>query len=104
MFERGGSCRGDGGGAAPIAGDVDVDRCPMADGGEGTVEALVMATGGRFVFRRVTGPIPDMKVEARFGVLGDGQTAVIEMAAASGLAMLEARRTRSDAHDDVRNG
>ena len=69
-------------------GDVEVDRCPMADGGEGTVEALVMATGGRFVFRRVTGPIPDMKVEARFGVLGDGQTAVIEMAAASGLALL----------------
>ena len=70
-------------------GDVDVDRCPMADGGEGIVKALVVATGGRFVSRRVTGPIPDMKVEARFGVLGDGQTAVIEMAAASGLALLK---------------
>jgi glycerate 2-kinase len=70
-------------------GDVDIDHCPMADGGEGTVEALVMATGGRFISRRVTGPIPDMKVEARFGVLGDGKTAVIEMAAASGLALLK---------------
>src|SRR5208337_3251725 len=67
-------------------GDLEIDRCPMADGGEGTVEALVIATGGRFVSRRVTGPIPEMKVEARFGILGDGQTAVIEMAAASGLA------------------
>jgi glycerate kinase len=73
------------------SGDAVVDRCPMADGGEGIVEAMVVATGGRFVSRRVTGPIPDMKVEARFGVLGDGQTAVIEMAAASGLALLEPR-------------
>jgi len=69
-------------------GDVEIDRCPMADGGEGTVSALVTATGGRFVSRRVTGPLADMKVEAIFGILGDGQTAVIEMAAASGLALL----------------
>ena len=65
-----------------------IDVCPMADGGEGTVEAVVAATGGRFVTRRVTGPLPEMKVEARFGLLGDGKTAVIEMAAASGLALL----------------
>jgi glycerate kinase len=69
--------------------DIEIDRCPLADGGEGTVDALVIATGGRFVSRRVTGPIPDMKVEARFGILGDGQTAVIEMSAASGLALLK---------------
>jgi glycerate 2-kinase len=71
--------------AAP---EAEIDRCPMADGGEGTVEALVGATGGLFVVRRVTGPLPEMKVDARFGILGDGGTAVIEMSAASGLALL----------------
>jgi glycerate kinase len=68
--------------------DAIVDECPIADGGEGTVEALVTATGGRFETRRVVGPLPDMKVDATFGILGDGKTAVIEMAAASGLALL----------------
>src|SRR5436189_1685131 len=67
---------------------VELDLCPMADGGEGTVAALVAATGGRIETRRVTGPLPEMKVEAAFGVLGDGATAVVEMAAASGLALL----------------
>ena len=45
-----------------------------------------------------------MKVEARFGVLGDGQTAVIEMAAASGLALLKPQDRDPMAHDDVRHG
>src|ERR1700689_2823168 len=69
--------------AAP---DAQIDICPMADGGEGTVEALVAATGGKFVVRRVTGPLPEMKVDARFGILGDGTTAGIERSAPSGLA------------------
>ena len=69
--------------------DADLDLCPVADGGEGTVAALVAATGGRLESRRVTGPLPEMKVDAVFGVLGDGTTAVIEMAAASGLALLK---------------
>jgi glycerate kinase len=69
--------------------DALIDLCPMADGGEGTVAALVAATGGRFETRRVTGPLPEMKVDATFGILGDGQTAVIEMAAASGLPLLK---------------
>src|SRR5687767_9957927 len=64
---------------------ADVTAIPMADGGEGTVAALVAATGGRLITRRVTGPLPDMRVDAAFGLLGDGQTAVIEMAGASGL-------------------
>jgi glycerate 2-kinase len=68
--------------------NAEIDLCPMADGGEGTVAALVAATGGRIIHRRVTGPLPDMKVDAVFGILGDNQTAVIEMAAASGLALL----------------
>src|SRR5437868_6575947 len=54
--------------------DVDpsaiIDRCPIADGGEGTVDALVAATGGRIETRRVIGPLPDMRVDASFGILG----------------------------------
>ena len=71
---------------------IAIDACPMADGGEGTVDALVTATGGRTVTRRVTGPLPGMKVDAPIGLLGDGQTAVIEMAAASGLHLLRAEQ------------
>ncbi|PPU76591.1 glycerate kinase [Xanthomonas cucurbitae] len=62
---------------------------PMADGGEGTVEALVAATGGRVVERIVSGPL-GTPVLAFFGVTGDGRTAVIEMAAAAGLALVPA--------------
>jgi glycerate kinase len=70
---------------------IEIEQIPMADGGEGTVDALVTATGGRVVTRRVTGPLPGMKVDATFGFLGGGQTssAVIEMSAASGLHLLQ---------------
>ena len=61
----------------------------MADGGEGTVEALVAATGGSYREAWVTGPLGE-KRQARYGLLGDGKTAVIEMAAASGLALVPA--------------
>lgn len=60
---------------------------PMADGGEGTVQALVDATGGCLVAATVTGPL-GAPVEATFGILGDGMTAVIEMASASGLPLV----------------
>jgi len=68
---------------------VTIDEIPMADGGEGTVEALVAATGGKIITRNVTGPLPRMKVDAPIGILGDGFTAVLEMASASGLWLLE---------------
>ena len=68
--------------------NLALDLAPVADGGEGTVDALVSATGGRLETRTVTGPLPDMRVDATFGILGDGKTAVIEMSAASGLALL----------------
>lgn len=61
---------------------------PMADGGEGTVESMVAATGGQRVPLRVSGPL-GQPVEAFYGWLGDGETAVIEMAAASGLHLVE---------------
>ena len=68
---------------------IQVDLCPMADGGEGTVAAMVAAGSGRIVTRRITGPLPEMKVDAAFGLLDGGQTAVIEMSAASGIALLK---------------
>lgn len=68
--------------------DATIDLCPIADGGDGTVAAMVAATRGRWITRRVTGPLPEMKVDARFAMLADNLTAVIEMAAASGLALL----------------
>ncbi len=74
-------------GLAMIFPDAAYDLAPMADGGEGTVDAMVHATGGRFVKCPVGGPM-GRPVEARFGILGDQQTAVIEMAAASGLPLV----------------
>jgi len=62
------------------------DLCPVADGGEGTVDALVAATGGTYQQVEVRGPLGD-PLMARYGLLPDG-TAVIEMAAASGLALV----------------
>lgn len=66
-------------------------KVPMADGGEGTVQALLDARGGKFVYRKVCGPCGS-PVRARYGVLGDGQTAVIEMAEASGLPLVEGKK------------
>lgn len=71
--------------------DDDVRRVPVADGGEGTVEALVGAWRGRFVDAKVTDPL-GQEVIARFGVSADGTTAVIETAAASGLVLVPRRR------------
>lgn len=63
---------------------AEVVSIPLADGGEGTVEALVAATGGKCMGVTVTGPLGE-SVEAQYGILGDAETAVIEMAQASGL-------------------
>ncbi|MFO7947700.1 MAG: glycerate kinase [Armatimonadota bacterium] len=67
--------------------DCDIVQVPMADGGEGTVQSLVDATGGEFIEKTVTGPLGE-PTEARYGIMGDGDTAVIEMAAASGLPLV----------------
>lgn len=67
--------------------DPQIITLPLADGGEGTVEALVQATDGRFIRTEVTGPLTE-KVDAVYGILGDGKTAVIEVAAACGLPLV----------------
>lgn len=63
-------------------------KVPMADGGEGTVQSLVDATDGKIIKQTVTGPA-GTPVEAFYGITGDGNTAIIEMAAASGLHLIK---------------
>ena len=67
--------------------NANIKKIPMADGGEGTVESLVFNTGGKILYQDVTGPLGN-KVTAAFGILGDGSTAVVEMANASGLPLV----------------
>jgi len=67
--------------------EAETDKIPMADGGEGTVQALVDATDGQMIVQQVCDPLGN-HIQANFGVLGDGTTAVIEMAAASGLPLV----------------
>lgn len=60
---------------------------PVADGGDGTAEAFVAATAGKRIQKTVTGPL-GAPVKACYGILGDGRTAIVEMAEASGLALV----------------
>lgn len=61
---------------------------PMADGGEGTVEVIIATLGGNIIRKEVAGPLMD-PVEASYGILPGGETAIIEMSAASGLELLK---------------
>jgi len=61
---------------------------PMADGGEGTAQAMIKAANGRWVPQTVMGPLPEMHVEAGFAWFDEDKTALVEMASASGLELL----------------
>lgn len=78
-------------GVAVVAPDAEMVLAPVADGGDGTLNALVDATGGEVFTSTITGPL-GQPLEARWGVMGDGSTAVVEMALASGLALVPQRR------------
>jgi glycerate kinase len=67
--------------------DLEIIKVPIADGGEGTVDSLVIAAGGECRYVEVTGPLKDKRVKAKYGVI-DNKTAVIELAQASGLTLL----------------
>lgn len=71
--------------------DAQYVSVPVADGGEGTVEAMIAATQGAERHAWVTGPLGE-KVNASWGISGDGKTAFIEMAAASGLELVPAEK------------
>jgi len=68
--------------------DANIKLVPLADGGEGTVVTLVTATNGKIFHKKVHDPLM-REITAHFGVLGDGETAVIEMASASGIELLK---------------
>lgn len=70
-----------------IGSEHDFHLLPMADGGEGTVQSLVDATGGEIVEIRVSNPLGE-EIDSFYGITGDGKTAIIEMAAASGLGLI----------------
>src|SRR5213594_3222238 len=71
--------------------DADVVEVPVADGGDGTVEALVSAKHGEYREVRVEGPLGDA-VDARYGLIDGARTAVVELATASGLALISDTR------------
>ena len=70
------------------AGLAPPDLCPVADGGDGTMEVLLTALGGETAAARVPDPL-GREVDAAYALIEDGGTAVIEMARASGLALVE---------------
>jgi len=74
-------------GVREIFPEAEIVKIPMADGGDGTVQCLVNATGGEILKEKVTGPLGN-EVLASYGILGDKKTAVIEMAEASGLTLV----------------
>ncbi|MHC5226349.1 glycerate kinase [Ignatzschineria sp. LJL83] len=74
-------------GFSQIFPDANYHLMPVADGGEGTVSAIISATKGHYLQKEVTGPLGD-PVLASYGITGDGKTAVIEMAEASGLMLV----------------
>ena len=74
-------------GLAEVWPDAELIKCPMADGGEGTIEAVLAACNGQWQRTQVSGPLGE-PVEAQWGWLADSRTAIIEMAMASGLQLL----------------
>lgn len=67
--------------------NAEVVTLPIADGGEGTLEAMSYATRGEVIYKRCTNPLGE-KIEAKYTIAGDGTTAIIEMAKASGLYLI----------------
>ena len=66
---------------------LEIVKLPLADGGEGTVDTLLFIKGGKYEWAEVTGPLGE-KVKAKYGIIED-KTAVIEMAQASGLPLID---------------
>ncbi len=71
---------------------AEVVSLPMADGGEGTAEAVLSAGRGEWRSKRVSGPLPGMRVEARYAWLPEGPQALVEVSTASGLELLDPSR------------
>jgi len=68
--------------------DAQIDKIPVADGGEGTVEALIYSTSGQFVELSALDPL-GREIKTKYGILGDSKTVAIEMSATSGITLLK---------------
>ena len=75
-------------GIRKIAPNAEIYEIPISDGGEGVLEALINGVGGRRISVSVMDPLMRL-IQAEYGILKDGKTAVIEMAKASGLELLK---------------
>ena len=73
--------------------ELDVVSIPMADGGEGTAEAMLAAREGKWIEVQTMGPLSSMQVKAGFAFFTDTKVALVEMAKASGLELLSAEQT-----------
>ena len=82
-------------GVRDVVPDAEIVMIPLADGGEGTVEALVRATEGKILRATVSGPMGD-PAEAHFGILGDDVTGVVEMAQAAGLHLVAPEKSGAE--------
>jgi glycerate kinase len=71
--------------------EAEIVKIPVADGGEGTVECFLEAVGGRKIALKVKGPYFE-EIDSFYGILSDGNTAIVEMAAAAGLPLVEDRK------------
>ncbi|HSC21164.1 MAG TPA: glycerate kinase, partial [Solirubrobacterales bacterium] len=89
--------------AAVEAGGGEADRCPVADGGEGTMDVLLGALGGERRRARVHDPLR-RPVEAEYVLLTDGETAVVEMAQASGLSLVAPEERDAERADTFGTG
>ncbi len=73
-------------------GNAEIITRPMADGGEGTADAMIASCEAEWVTATVMGPLPDMEVRAGFAWLPDSKTALVEMAKASGIILLKQKQ------------
>jgi glycerate kinase len=78
-------------GIKKINSNISCVHVPMADGGEGTMQSLVDATKGKVYSLQVVGPLGN-EVEAQYGILGQGEVGVLEMASASGIQLVPAEK------------
>src|SRR4030095_9762790 len=74
-------------GIARVSDSMVAPQCRIGDGGEGTMEAIISARGGHFMTVDATGPRRE-RMRARFGRINDGTTGIVELAQASGLALV----------------
>ena len=74
--------------AKNVFGEIEYSGVPVADGGEGTSGIVTRACGGEMQYVSVPGPLPDQTVQASYGIINDGKTAVIDISQAAGLTLV----------------